>query len=128
MTATRYRVIAPEVLMKAVAGDLASFRSLSQVYLAIAPPALARMRAARAGGDTRALAHESHALKGSAVLVGAHALCALLQQIESQAGAGAGAVVDYAALWPALEQQFGLVMDEVSDSIMHYLGGPAEGR
>lgn len=126
MTATRYRAIAPEVLMKAVAGDLASFRSLSQVYLAIAPAALARMRAARAGGDARALAHESHALKGSAVLVGAHALCALLQQIESQAGAGAAA--DCAAVWPALEQQFGLVMDEVNDSIVHYQGAPAEGR
>jgi HPt (histidine-containing phosphotransfer) domain-containing protein len=125
MTASRYRAIAPEVLMKAVAGDLASFRNLAQVYLAIAPPALARMRAARTAGDARALAHESHALKGSAVLVGAHALCALLQQIELQAGAGA--VAACAAQWPALEQQFGLVMDEVSDSIVHYLGAPAEG-
>jgi HPt (histidine-containing phosphotransfer) domain-containing protein len=123
MTAARYRAIAPEVLMQAVAGDLASFRSLSQVYLAIAPPALARMRAARAAGDARALAHESHALKGSAVLVGAHALSALLQQIESQAGAAA----ECAALWPALEQQFGQVMDEVGDSVVHYLGAPAEG-
>ena len=126
MSGARYQAIAPDVLMKAVAGDLAAFRSLSQVYLAIAPPALARMRAARAAGDARALAHESHALKGSAVLVGAHALCALLQQIESQAGAGAAA--DYVAVWPALKQQFGLVMDEVSDSIVHYQGGPAEGR
>ncbi|MBA5687911.1 Hpt domain-containing protein [Rugamonas apoptosis] len=125
MTAGRYHAIAPEVLMGAVAGDLASFRSLSQVYLAIAPPGLARMRAARAAGDLRALAHESHALKGSAVLVGAQALCALLQQIELLAGAAGGA--DLVALWPALEQQFGLVMDEVTDSIDHYHGTPGRG-
>lgn len=123
MTAARYHAIAPEVLMQAVAGDLGSFRSLSQVYLAIAPPGLARMRAARAVGDMRALAHESHALKGSAALVGAHALCALLQRIELEAGAGGGA--DCAALWPELERQFGLVMDEVNDSIERYRGGPA---
>jgi HPt (histidine-containing phosphotransfer) domain-containing protein len=122
MSAARYHGIAPAVLMRAVAGDLASFRSLSQVYLAIAPPALARMRAARTAGDRRALAHESHALKGSAMLVGAQALSALLQQIELQAGAG----VDSAPLWPALEQQFGLVMEEVSDSIVHYHGPLAE--
>ncbi|MBA5603768.1 Hpt domain-containing protein [Duganella sp. FT3S] len=125
MMPARYQAIAPEVLMQAVAGDLASFRSLSQVYLGIAPPALARMRAARAAGDARALAHESHALKGSAVLVGAHALSALLQRIELQAGAGA--LDACVALWPELERQFGLVMDEVSDSVVHYLGAPREG-
>ncbi|HJV03609.1 MAG TPA: Hpt domain-containing protein [Burkholderiaceae bacterium] len=126
MSGARYKAIAPEVLMKAVAGDLDAFRSLSQVYLAIAPPALARMRAARVAGDARALAHESHALKGSAMLVGAHALCALLQRIEQEAGAGAAAA-RYAALWPELELQFGLVMDEVSDSVVHYPGAPEEG-
>ncbi|MBA5637613.1 Hpt domain-containing protein [Duganella sp. LX20W] len=127
MSGPRYQAIAPDVLMKAVAGDLPTFRSLSQVYLAIAPPALARMRAARAAGDARALAHESHALKGSAVLVGAHALCALLQRIEQEAGAGVAAGAGLAALWPELELQFGLVMDEVTDSIVHYLGAPAGG-
>lgn len=123
MSAARYHHIDPAVLMRSVAGDADSFRSLSQVYLAIAPPALARMRAARAAGDLRALAHESHALKGSAMLVGAQALCALLQQIELQAGAGG----DSAALWPELERQFGLVIDEVSDSIAHYSGQAGAG-
>ena len=123
MSAARYHHIDPAVLMRSVAGDLDTFRSLSQVYLAIAPPALARMRAARAAGDQRALAHESHALKGSAMLVGAQDLCALLQRIELQAGAGG----DGAALWPALGRQFGLVIDEVSDSIAHYSGQPGAG-
>ncbi|HEU4845933.1 MAG TPA: Hpt domain-containing protein [Burkholderiaceae bacterium] len=123
MSAARYHHIDPAVLMRSVAGDLDAFRSLSQVYLAIAPPALARMRAARAAGDARALAHESHALKGSSMLVGAQALCALLQRIELLAGAGG----DCAALWPELEPQFGQVMEEVSDSIVHYTGQAGAG-
>lgn len=109
--------------MQAAAGELATFRALSQVFLAMAPPMLARLCAARAAGDAGALARESHALKGCTVLLGAHALSAVLQQMELQGRAGDAAASE--ALWPELERLYDLVTAEVSDSIAHY---PAPAR
>lgn len=118
-----YVQIDPWLLLRAAADDLESFRALSETYLLIAPPMLERLRAARLAGDLAALAHESHALKGSAALLGATGLCALLQQLESAARAGQ-APAD-AGLWQQLEGRFEAVAAEVALSIAQFDGTPS---
>lgn len=117
-----YVQIDPWLLLRAAADDLESFRALSETYLLIAPPMLERLRAARLAGDLAALAHESHALKGSAALLGASGLCSLLQEIES--AARAGQLPAEAARWDQLEQQFAAVAAEVGLSIVQFDGTP----
>jgi len=79
-----YDSIDPAVLMRAVAGDLASFRALSETFLSITPPMYARLCAALGERDRAAIAHASHAFKGTAALVGAAALTARLQNTKKK--------------------------------------------
>lgn len=112
-----YRLIAPQVLWQAAGADLATFRSLSQLFLDLAPARLAQLEQALRHGPAAAVAAASHALKGMTVLVGADQLSALLQDLERQARAGA-APPPPAALASLLRG----VMDEVAASMAHYHG------
>ncbi|PHV05226.1 hypothetical protein CSQ96_21465 [Janthinobacterium sp. BJB412] len=119
-----YRCIDPHVLLRAAAGDLETFRALSQTFVAIAPPMLRRLQAALAAGEARALCHESHALKGTVALVGAVALAAALQRVESAAGGGQLAAA--ADLSHGLAGAFAGVLAEVERSIAEFDGAAAE--
>lgn len=83
-----YRLIDPAVLLEAAGGDANLFRALSQTYLDIAPSMAGRLLAALERADLDEIVHASHALKGTAGLVGAVELCGLLQAIESAARRG----------------------------------------
>jgi HPt (histidine-containing phosphotransfer) domain-containing protein len=121
-----YRHIDPHVLLRAAAGDLATFRALSQTFVAIAPPMLQRLQAALAAGEARALCHESHALKGTVALVGAAALAAALQRLESAAAGGQlGAAAE---LGDGLAGAFGQVLAEVERSIAEFDGAAVLSR
>ncbi|MES2163747.1 MAG: Hpt domain-containing protein [Pseudomonadota bacterium] len=111
-----YRLIAPQVLWQAAGADLDTFRSLSQLFLDLAPARLAALEQALQRGPAGAVAAASHALKGMTLLVGADQLSALLQELERQARAGAAAPP--AALADLLQG----VMDEVAASMAHYHG------
>lgn len=110
-----YQSIDPQVLLKAVGGDLDAFRSMTETYLRIAPPMLARLQQAAAAGDGAAVTRESHALKGTTALVGAARLTQQLAQIESLARSAALELLP--TLLPALEPEFRHVMQEVAASI-----------
>jgi len=109
-----YRFIDPLVLLTAVSGDPGAFRQLSDVFLSIGPDAYERLRAALGRRDMQEIAQASHALKGSAMLVGAVQLTALLQQVESAARSAALEAFDQHLL--ELDRQFEGVMAEVSAS------------
>ncbi|MBJ7312034.1 Hpt domain-containing protein [Rugamonas sp. CCM 8940] len=115
-----YRYIDPQVLLRAAGGDLESFRSLSYTFVAIAPPMLQRLQAGLAAGEARAICYESHALKGTVGLVGAVALVAALQRIESAAGGGQLGVA--AGLCDGLVAAFAQVLAEVERSIAEFDG------
>ncbi|SFM64997.1 Hpt domain-containing protein [Rugamonas rubra] len=121
-----YRCIDPHVLLRAAAGDLETFRALSHTFVAIAPPMLRRLLAALAAGEARALCHESHALKGTVALVGAAALAAALQRVESAAGGGQLGVA--AELCDGLAGAFGRVLAEVERSIAEFDGAAVSSR
>lgn len=116
-----YHHIDPQVLLQAVAGDIDAFCSMAHTYLRIAPPMLARLRQAAAAGDVTALAYDSHALKGSAALVGAARLAQLLAQIEGRSRNGERDSL--APLLAELEPEFHQVMREVQASIADCQGG-----
>jgi HPt (histidine-containing phosphotransfer) domain-containing protein len=116
-----YRYIDPQVLLRAAGGDLDSFRSLAHTFVAIAPPMLQRLQAALVAGEARALCYESHALKGTVGLVGAAALVAALQQLESAAGSSQLAAA--ASLCDGLALAFAQVLAEVERSIAEFDGG-----
>lgn len=84
MSAVRYLAIDPAVLM-AAAGDRATFNALARTYLDCAPPIFAALQQALLAGQHAAIGRHSHALKGMTMLVGATALTALLQQLETAA-------------------------------------------
>lgn len=84
MNSVNYQAIDPAVLMS-VAGDGASFKMLSQTFLAHAAPIAGQLRQALADGQAAAIGRHSHALKGMTVLIGATTLTSLLQQLETAA-------------------------------------------
>lgn len=118
-----YRVIDPDVLMKAVGGDPRSFCELSETFLRIAPPMLARLEQAIAAGNHAAAAIEAHSFKSTTSLVGALQLPRLAEGLEMlvQSGDLQGA----AALLQSLAAEFTVVMQEVRASMKHKSVTPA---
>jgi len=113
MSAPRYLATDPAVLM-AAAGDRATFDALARTFLDCAPPLCAALRQALADGRRVAVGQHSHALKGMTVLVGATALTALLQQLET--AARLGQPMPAAA---TLAPDFAQVLHEVALSLAH---------
>ena len=110
-----YQYIDPSVLLDTIAGDMAAYCGLLQIYLDIAPVSHADLQQAIAARDCKAIASCSHALKGSVMLVGAQGLTALLQTLEAQARQGHTGDLDAAA--PELATQFDYVLQEVLASL-----------
>jgi len=94
-----YIATAPQELLAASDNDIAMFCSLAQIFLETAPELWLRMEQAGAAGAPGAFVAAAHSLRGITVLVGAHALTALLLVLERQAASGACA--GPAALAPA---------------------------
>ena len=115
-----YQQIDPRVLYRAIGEDLDAFRALSQTYLDIAPPLFERLQRALAATDDKAIALESHALRGTTALVGAVRLTALLQDVESQARRGAAR--PGLAQMAELARLFDVVMHEVRLSMVQFQG------
>ncbi|WP_295993686.1 Hpt domain-containing protein [Rugamonas sp.] len=88
--------------------------------MAIAPPMYERLRLALGACDRSAVSHASHALKGTAALVGAVALAARLQEIELAAGGG-GTLPGPQSAEP-LAPLFAQVLRDVAASIAGYDG------
>lgn len=121
-----YQYIDPSVLFKSVAHDLESFRDLSATFLEIAPPMFERLERAVLAGDSKATAHESHALKGTTALLGAVQLTSVLQDIESRSrNADQHGVAPF---MPELARLFKQVMQEVEASIAHFQGEAGTSR
>jgi HPt (histidine-containing phosphotransfer) domain-containing protein len=112
MNAGRYTVTDPAVLM-AAAGDRDTFDALARTFLDCAPPIAEALRRALDGGAHAAIGQHSHALKGMTVLVGAAALTALLQRIETAARLAQAAPAEAATLAASFE----LVRREVALSL-----------
>jgi HPt (histidine-containing phosphotransfer) domain-containing protein len=113
MSAPAWQAIDPAVLLAAVGGDAAAFGALSDTFLDIAPGMYRALLLALDRADRRAVAQASHALRGSTVLVGAHALSAILRQLEACAGQADGPPL---VAPPGLAPGFALVMHEVAAS------------
>ncbi|MBG6220023.1 MULTISPECIES: Hpt domain-containing protein [unclassified Janthinobacterium] len=117
-----YRHIDPAVLFKAACHDLEMFRALSQTYLDTAPAMYASVEKAVHSGTAQAIVHSCHTLRGTVVLLGAHALTARLAELEylvrHQGVAAAGWLAETAALVGAVEQ-------EVRRSMCEYTGAQA---
>lgn len=120
MTRTEYQCIDPFVLLDAVGAELEAFRSLAATFLEIAPPMLDRLERALAAADLRVIAHESHSLKSTCLLVGAARLSALLKDIEGQARRAQAPVAE--TVLPELAQLFLAAATEVQYSITHFHG------
>ena len=113
-----YCHIDPEKLLLVLDGDIGAFRKLSSMYLTITPAMLAKLEAAIAHGETRAIALAAHALHGATVLIGADQLSAVLTDFERQAGAA-----DWrpgASDLAHLHRLYAAVAGEVSDSLVHF--------
>lgn len=120
MARSSYQFIDPTVLFDAAGSDLHAFRSLSATFLEIAPPIASRLEYALKTGDTAAVAHESHALKGTAMLVGAAELTLILKNIEILARCGdSGETLAYL---DETKRLFNLVRHEVAESVIHFTG------
>ena len=123
MQGHQYRTIDPLVLLHAVGNDAGAFRELSQTFLRITPPMLARLEKALAARDSANVVLEAHTLKGTTALVGAACATRLAHEIEalSRGGDADGA----ARLLPALATEFALVAREVLRSVEHSLAAAA---
>ncbi|GIZ52802.1 Hpt domain-containing protein [Noviherbaspirillum aridicola] len=115
---TRYSHIDPEVLLDMIERDPDDFAQLSQTFLRIAPPGMQRLEAAAGAGDAGAVRHESHALKGSLMLVGASACAGQANELER--AAMEARAEDFPALLPALRTEFAAVLAEVAASIVEF--------
>lgn len=118
-----YAHIDPAALLDLIEHDAEAFADLSRTFLRIGPPGMARLEAAIGIADCALVRHESHALKGSLMLLGA-ARCARHAQDLEQAAARA-APADFARLWPLLRAEFDAVVAEVAASIAEF--GPRDG-
>jgi HPt (histidine-containing phosphotransfer) domain-containing protein len=84
-----YRVTDPQALYQAVGGDAAACRVLADLYLESAASTRAALQLALAQHDGAALRRQCHALRGSAVVLGAAALAAQLAACEANLAAHA---------------------------------------
>ncbi|MGV8892462.1 MAG: Hpt domain-containing protein [Burkholderiaceae bacterium] len=118
MPQQQYQAIDPFVLFLSVGNDLDAFRDLSKVFLKICPPMLHLLKNAVLEENAKGIWHESHALKGTASLVGATQLTCLLQEIENLSRkADIDAIVPCI---PELTRLFSVVMHEVQASIVNF--------
>lgn len=85
------------------------FNHLIDLFIEETPHRLAAIRAAVAGSNPEALAHEAHALKGSSAHLGATRMDALCEILEEQ-GRG-GSVSGALALLSVLEEEFARVRE-----------------
>jgi len=83
MTQPQYQYINPAVLLDAAGQDMQVFVELTRTFLEIAPPMFERLAKAIEAGNLRVITLESHSLKGTVALIGAHLVASLLEQIES---------------------------------------------
>lgn len=112
MDTPAWHAIDPAVLLDAVGGDVGAYRELCDTFIAIAPALYVRLLQALDGADRRAVAHASHALKGSTILVGAHKLSAVLHRLELLAAQSDGPLLVPVEMAVCFEQ----VMLEVAAS------------
>jgi CheY-like chemotaxis protein/HPt (histidine-containing phosphotransfer) domain-containing protein/two-component sensor histidine kinase len=97
------------------AGGPDLLREVSEVYLEDAPSRLGRMREALRSGDTRELARQAHAVKGSSASVAASRMHSLAGDLEARARAGE---VDVAArLLDELERELFPVSRALSSAL-----------
>jgi HPt (histidine-containing phosphotransfer) domain-containing protein len=89
--------------LRRLGGDRLACR-LGGMFLELTPGRLGRAREGLRSGDTGAVRHEAHALKGSSGQIGAVAVYALCREIESLASAQALEAV--VPLLDALDQEF----------------------
>lgn len=123
MRANPYRCIDPNVLLQAVGDDAASFRQLSQTFLRITPPMLAKLEEALRAGNCDKAVLETHSLKSSASLVGAARLAGMFAELEGMARRGD--VATAASALPAAADELAQVMLEVRDSVGTFGNLPA---
>jgi len=88
-------------------GDARLRRALAQAFRDDVRPALDRLEAAVAAGDTRTVEFDAHRLKGLCGVIGAARCAALLGALES--GARARGLADAADLLAALREEVGRV-------------------
>jgi HPt (histidine-containing phosphotransfer) domain-containing protein len=81
--AGQFRVTDPQALQLALGGDTQACLSLAEMYLASAPHTRATLQLALARHDLAGLRRACHALRGSAVVLGAATLAAQLLACES---------------------------------------------
>lgn len=84
----QYRHIDPGQLLDAVGGDTRTVVSLAKTFVESAPEIFGRLERASAAGNTDAVRHESHTLKGMSALFDAKVLTALLLQTEQASRQG----------------------------------------
>ncbi|HJV84132.1 MAG TPA: Hpt domain-containing protein [Noviherbaspirillum sp.] len=108
-----FRLIDPQLLMKATGNDEAAFVHLLGVFLRIAPESLAALESAFRQGDQRAIEKEAHSLKSSLALVGATAASDLLGSLEKNARRNQ-ANSDWGS-FDSVRFEIQRVIDEVSD-------------
>lgn len=116
----QYQHIDPHVLLAAAAEDVEAFADLSNTFLRIAPPMLARLQQGEAAGDHAVSVREAHSLKSTAALIGAARLARMAEDIETQARAGHD---DNVRALDGLAHELACVMDEVRTSIAHMRNG-----
>jgi HPt (histidine-containing phosphotransfer) domain-containing protein len=81
-------VIDAAAVLDRVAGNLALLRRVVGIFMQECPELLSDIRDAIARGDRTALLEASHALKGSAGLLGGARVSAVAERLESMAGTG----------------------------------------
>lgn len=114
-----FHVIDPAVLLEAAAGSQEVALLLSNTYVDSAPATYARLEQGLQQGDFSVIASQCHALKGMTMLIGAHELTTLLQQMEAAAR--------LQQRLASAEQRLGVlyqaVLDEMQLSIAHSSAG-----
>ena len=83
MTQPQFQYINPAVLFDAAGQDTQAFVELTRTFLEIAPPMFERLAKAIEAGNLPVITLESHSLKGTVALIGAHQATSLLELIES---------------------------------------------
>ena len=113
------RVLDPEIWESLVsleaAGAPGFLRELLSEFLAQAPQRMARVRAAAATGDALALEREAHAFKGSCGTLGAFAMAASCDRLETMGRDGSCAGHDQ--VLAVLEQHWQAVRAELESAL-----------
>jgi len=87
-TAGKPPTFRPEKLLKSLGGDNAALRRLVKIYLDTTPPLMDKLITSQAQGDTAALLHAAHTLKGSLTQLDCRDAAALAAVIEAKARVG----------------------------------------